>query len=152
MKKINKPSENKIIVLQGVPGSGKSTLARKMVFNDTTNMTVRVCRDDIRSMLGQYWVPTREGLVTSIEDSTTEYSLGAGYDVIIDATNLNKLTSDKWKLLAKKLNVDIEFVLVNASQWLCIWRDWKRGLFGGRRVGSKVIMSFYNRYEDLLNG
>lgn len=49
---------SKLIILQGIPGSGKTTYARQFC-KDHDNY-VRVNRDDIRNMLGEYWVPKRE--------------------------------------------------------------------------------------------
>jgi len=42
-------------------------------------------------MLGPYWVPTREDLVTDIEDSVIYEAIGDGYSVVVDATNLKGL-------------------------------------------------------------
>lgn len=50
--------QRKVIVLQGLQGSGKSTFA-KVWANELPTSRVRVCRDDIRNMLGKYWVPLK---------------------------------------------------------------------------------------------
>src|SRR5688572_17010867 len=76
----------KLIICKGLPGSGKSTFAKTWV-NENPTSRIRVCRDDIRRMLGPYWVTSRETLVTCIENSIIVDSLLEGYDVIIDATN-----------------------------------------------------------------
>jgi len=138
----------KIIVTQGIPGSGKSTWARSYLKEHGSDTTVIVNRDSIRSMLGDYWVKEREELVSKIEDCMIRTAINEGYDVIIDATNLNPRTINKWKILALSLNAGIEFKGFPISLSKAIRRDFWRGLFGGRKVGSKTIKYFYNRYKD----
>ena len=55
-----------ILYTVGLPASGKTTYARQWVQEDPKHR-VRINRDDIRRMLGPYWIPTREDLVTDIE-------------------------------------------------------------------------------------
>ena len=52
----------KIILCRGIQGSGKTTWARKWVLEDPEHR-VRFNNDDIRNMLGKYWVTSRETLV-----------------------------------------------------------------------------------------
>lgn len=81
--------EVKLIICRGMPASGKSTYSRQWVLEDPKKR-VRVNRDDIRNMLGKYWVPSREHLVTDIEKLSVVKALNEGYDVILDATNLTE--------------------------------------------------------------
>ncbi len=103
----------KLIILQGLPASGKTTWAKKWVEEEPTKR-IRVCRDDIRHMLGKYWVPEREDVVTDIEQDTAYRGLDHGYDVVIDATNFRK---GVWEKFLNSLSVytsdyvDIEYKL-----------------------------------------
>lgn len=137
----------KLIILQGLPASGKSTYAKKLV-NENPENTVIVNRDSIREGLGKYWIPSRENLVTIIEDSMIIESLKKGYNVIVDATNLNTKTIAKFENYRNDCDYDIELIYKHFETplWKCVLRDWKRGLFGGRKVGYKVIKGFYDRY------
>ena len=134
---------SKLIILKGLPGSGKSTYARKLALASPNDLIV-VNRDNIRSMLGKYWVPSREALVSTIEYSIIYEALNSGYEVIVDATNLNPKTIKKLEKF--KSIASLEYKEFNTSFWLCVWRDWKRGLFGGRRVDYKVIKRCYDKY------
>lgn len=40
-------------------------------------------------MLGKYWVPSREGVVSSLKKEFTYSSMMFGYDIVIDNMNLN---------------------------------------------------------------
>lgn len=40
-------------------------------------------------MLGDYWVPSREKVVTSTYHTVLAYSMGEGYDIVVDNMNLN---------------------------------------------------------------
>lgn len=139
-----------VTILKGCPGSGKSTWASKVVKYDAG--TVIVSRDSIRASLGKYWVPSRENLVTDIEYSMIEKALLRRYNVIIDATNLNKTFLQRLEdhissiSTFNNINVNIIYKEFNVSLWKLVLRDAKRGLFGGRYVGYKVIKSFYDRY------
>lgn len=58
---------SKLIITRGLPASGKSTWARQWVLEDPKHR-VRINQDDIRLMLGKYWVPKREPLVQHIQE------------------------------------------------------------------------------------
>lgn len=57
---------SKIILCRGIQGSGKTTWAKQWVLEDPEHR-VRFNNDDIRNMLGKYWVPSREHLVSDIK-------------------------------------------------------------------------------------
>jgi predicted kinase len=140
-----------LIILQGIPSSGKTTWARTYIKKRGSTNAIIVNRDAIRSMLGDYWVPKREYLVTDIEEAMVKAGLEAGYTVILDATNLNEAYLSKWVAIAAFQDASIMFKKFHVKPYIAIWRDFLRGLKGGRRVGRKVIMSFYNRYKDKLS-
>jgi predicted kinase len=139
----------KLIVLQGIPASGKSTWAKK-VAEEHPNTYVIINRDNIRNMLGKYWVPIREPLVSIIEEQMANAALDLQFNVIIDATNLNPKTIRKWTTVADNANVELRFKQFHIPKWKAILRDYWRGIKGGKRVGKKVIDSFYARYKDKL--
>ena len=132
---------NKLIVLQGIPASGKSAWAIQWA-KEYPNSRVVVNRDSLRSMLGEYWVPEREKLVTTLEEACIVESLESGYEVCIDATNLNPKTISKWEDIAKYMEVDIEFKEFLISVEEAIARDKGRAL----EVGEKTIKNFYEKY------
>lgn len=140
----------KLTIMQGIPGSGKSYLARKLLKADKDNKTVIVNRDSIRSMLGDYWVPSREDLVTAIENYMVDTSLHVGYSVIIDATNLNPKTIKRFEKIAGENKALVEFVPVKVSIAQAFIQMLWRSLFGGRYIKYSVIKSFYNRYEHII--
>jgi len=139
--------KQKLIVTRGLPASGKSTWARAWVLEDPKTR-VRVNRDDIRKLLGPYWVPTREKLVTRIEDDMTYTALLFGYDVIVDATNL-KIT-DRFDEIVEGVEISNEVKIIiewkdftDVSLETCIERDKLRT--GDDRVGEEVIRGMYNK-------
>ena len=58
----------KIILCRGIQNSGKTTFAKQWVLEDPEHR-VRFNNDDIRNMLGKYWVPSREPIVKIMKSS-----------------------------------------------------------------------------------
>ena len=56
----------KIILCRGIQSSGKSVWAKAWALKDSEHR-VRFNNDDIRNMLGEYWVPKREWLVEMLK-------------------------------------------------------------------------------------
>lgn len=147
----------KIIICQGLPASGKTTMAKEWVSEDPTHR-VRFNRDDIRNMLGTYWVPSREGLINSIYDSFMNEAMLAGYDIVIDNMNLNDKTIkeikeyveefNNWiKLSPADIHYDIEFKkFLDVPLETLLERDSKRE----HPTGEKVIRDLYAKYRDKL--
>ena len=142
---------NKLIITRGLPASGKSTWAKQWVLEDPEHR-VRINQDDIRLMLGKYWVPSREKLVQHIQKEALIEALEWGYDIVIDNTNLNKKVLDSYRaLVIDHGNHAIEYKdFFDTPLSVCIERDKNRDL----QVTEKVIRSFYNNYKDKypLNG
>lgn len=137
----------KVIFTVGLPGSGKSTWAKD--YCERNKNWVRINRDDLRNMRGSYWVPKQEALITEFEHSLILKSLKAGYNVIIDATNLNV---DRRNNFIKELVNSTDFSLnpnnitiksfTDIPIETCIKNDLKRT----NSVGEKVIRAKYDKY------
>ena len=142
---------SKLIICRGLPASGKSTWAKQWVLEDPEHR-VRINQDDIRLMLGKYWVPSREKLVQEIQFDAVVEALSKEFDVVIDNTNLNKKVLDQFNRLIKTFeDYEIEYKdFFDTPLSVCIERDKNRDL----QVTERVIRSFYNNYKDKypLNG
>ena len=142
---------NKLIICRGIPASGKTFWAKQWVLEDPEHR-VRINQDDIRLMLGKYWVPSREELVQHIQKEALIEALERGYDIVIDNTNLNKKVLDFYRaLVIDHGNHAIEFKdFFDTSLSVCIERDKNRDV----QVSEKIIRNFYNNYKDIypLNG
>ena len=142
---------SKLIICRGLPASGKSTWAKQWVLEDPEHR-VRINQDDIRLMLGKYWVPSREKLVQEIQFDAIIEALSREFDVVIDNTNLNNKVLDQFNRLIKTFeDYEIEYKdFFDTPLSVCIERDKNRDL----QVTEKVIRGFYNNYKDKypLNG
>ena len=142
---------SKLIITRGIPASGKSTWAKQWVLEDPEHR-VRINQDDIRLMLGKYWVPSREKLVQEIQFNAIIEALNREFDVVIDNTNLNNKVLDQFNRLIRTFeDYEIEYKdFFDTPLSVCIERDKNRDL----QVTEKVIRSFYNNYKDKypLNG
>lgn len=102
-------------------------------------------------MLGKYWVPERESLVSEIHHNILVSALNHNYDIVIDNTNLNETTVGQLKVIIEAYSDKIEYKdFFDTPLSECIKRDSTREL----KVTEKVIRGFYNRYKNIypLNG
>lgn len=147
----------KVIICQGLPASGKTTWAKEWIKEEPTRR-VRFNRDDVRNMLGKYWVPSREDLINSIYDSFMNEAMLAGYDIVIDNMNLNEKTVSEiqeyvrefnnWIYLSPlKIHYDVEFKkFLDVPLETLLERDSKRE----HPIGEKVIRDLYAKYRCKL--
>lgn len=145
----------KVIICQGLPASGKSTWAKQWVLEDSEHR-VRFNRDDIRNMLGKYWVPSREGIIDCMYNSFINEALLAGYDIVIDNMNLNDKTVNEILKYVEDFNEWIALSPLNISYTVefkkfldvplktLIERDSKRE----NPIGETVIRNLYNKYRN----
>lgn len=135
----------KIILCRGIQGSGKTTWAKQWVLEDPEHR-VRFNNDDIRNMLGKYWVPSREPIVTTMKNSFISGAAIFRMGVVIDNMNLNSKELDYWKDIARMFNYDLEFKDFFIPLQECIERDSKRP----NPIGEEVIRRTYEKYKDIL--
>lgn len=148
----------KIILCRGIQGSGKTTWAKQWVLEDPEHR-VRFNNNDIRNMLGKYWVPSREDLVKDLNYAFLINSMSYGFDVVIDNMNLNpkelkyyNKVLDNWNdpkgivFDAVKPKYSLEFKDFFIPLQDCIERDSKRP----NPIGEEVIRKTYEKYKDIL--
>ena len=148
----------KVILCRGIQGSGKTTWAKQWVLEDSEHR-VRFNNDDIRNMLGKYWVPSREGLVKNLKDTFLWSSMSHGFDIVIDNMNLNpkeleyyNKVLDNWNnpkgivfdSVRPKYDIEIKNFFTPLED--CIERDSKRP----NPIGEKVIRDTYERYKGII--
>lgn len=131
-----------VTILKGLPASGKSTWAKAEV-ERTNKKTVRVNKDDLRSMMGGF-DKVNERIVLEVRDKLIYEALRNGKSVIVDDTNLNPTHEDNiiwivWqfenaKVIIKEFDTDVNE---------CIKRDALRP----NPVGAKVIREMSERYS-----
>lgn len=145
-------NKKKLILCRGIQGSGKTTWARQWVEEDPENR-VRINNDDLRNMLGKYWVTSRENLVSSIKENMAEEAISRGYDIVVDNMNLNPKEVLFWKRMIEDANMDpdgykyeIEFKDFFISLEECIRRDAMRP----NPIGEKVIRETWKRYKHFI--
>ena len=141
---------SKLIICRGIPASGKTFWAKQWVLEDPEHR-VRINQDDIRNMLGKYWVPSREPLVSHIQQEAICRAMLLGLDIVSDNTNLNPKVLKSLSDIAASNEYELEYKdFFDTPLSVCIERDKARDL----QVTEKVIRNFYNNYKDKypLNG
>lgn len=140
---------SKIILCRGIQGSGKSTWAKQWVLEDPEHR-VRFSNDDIRNMLGKYWIPSREPLIQALRETFLMAAISNSYDIVIDNMNLSdkELNFYKQKVIAYNCTHAKNLILCSQDFKtpvdVCISRDSKRE----NPVGKEVILETYNKYKE----
>lgn len=146
-------SMNKLIICRGLPASGKTTWAKEWAMRNPEHR-VRINQDDIRIMLGKYWVPTREPIVSTIQQEAIVAAMNFGVDIVIDNTNLNRKVVDAYIQVAEKFKYTVEYEdFFNISIGECLRRNVIRNasLPKDLQLDDTVIIGMYERYKDVYN-
>ena len=143
---------SKIILCRGIQGSGKTTWAKQWVLEDPEHR-VRFNNDDIRNMLGKYWVPSRENIVSDIKKDFIVSAMEFGYDIVVDNMNFNPKEIEYYENLVDStlgyMNCySIEYKDFFIPLEVCIERDSKRE----NPIGEEVIRKTYERYKTIIEG
>lgn len=148
----------KIILCRGIQGSGKTTWSKQWVLENPEHR-VRFNNDDIRNMLGKYWVPCREDLVRSLLNTFLFRAMSYGFDIVIDNMNLNPKELEYYNRVLNDWNnpkgivsdvvrpeYNLEFRDFFIPLQDCIDRDSKRP----NPIGEEVIRKTYEKYKNIL--
>lgn len=109
----------------------------------------------MRNMLGKYWVPSREELITHSKNLLAIHAMMSGYDIVIDNMNLNPKEVKFWQDIVKQNNevnpiskypYEIEFKDFFIPLEECIRRDAMRP----NPIGEKVIRDTWRRYKHFI--
>lgn len=139
----------KIILCRGIQGSGKTTWARQWAEAEPENR-VRFSYDDVRNMLGKYWVPNREDIVRRARMAIVTESMECGFDIVVDNMNLNPHEVKWYEGVLKEfeerrgVHYDLIFQDFKTPLEVCIERDSKRP----NPIGEQVICQTYEKYKS----
>lgn len=162
IENFKEPHTKKIILCRGIQGSGKSTWARQWVEEDPEHR-IRINNDDLRNMLGPYWIPAREDLVSNTKRNIAIDAIQRGYDIVVDNMNLNPKEVKFWQDLIDSHNNYITNPNIVQPGWVqwkyeiefkdffipleeCIRRDAMRP----HPIGEKVIRDTWRRYKHFI--
>lgn len=145
---------SKLVIMRGLPGSGKSTWAKAWVNEDPINR-VRLNWDDMRNMMGPYWIPEREntGILKELREKFLKHMMERNWDIVCDNMNLNPKEIEFYENIVKEFNEDghpytIEFKDFFIPVEECIRRDAMRA----NPIGEKTIKSLFHKYMPLIVG
>lgn len=143
---------NKLILTRGIQGSGKSTWARQWVEEDPENR-VRINNDDIRNMLGKYWVLSREYLVSVIKEDLVKNAMDRGYDIVVDNMNLNPKEILFWKRIVDENNKDVDsytYEIEYKDFFIPLEECIRRDAVRPNPIGEKTIRDTWRRYKHFI--
>ncbi len=131
-----------VVLTKGLPACGKTTWA-KAKMRKRPGQYKRVSKDELRVMLDDgVYSPENEKIVRNVRDAAILLAIHAGFDVIVDDTNLNpRHVQEIQALVLGKADVqmmDFTDILLE----VCIKRDSERP----NPVGESVIREMQQRY------
>lgn len=99
-----------LVITRGLPASGKTTFAREWVAEDREHR-VRVNRDDLRLMVddGEFKHGITEKRILTARNFLVEHFLAAGYDVVVDDTNLPAYTVRDLTSIARRRRAPVQY-------------------------------------------
>ena len=148
----------KIILCRGIPGSGKTTWAKQWALEDPEHR-VRFNNDDIRNMLGKYWVPSREDLVKSLRSVFLLNSMSYGFDIVIDNMNLHPKELEYYNGVLDYWNnpkwvvpdvVRPEYSLEFKDFFIPLQDCIKRDSLREEPIGEEIIKKTYRMYKSII--
>jgi hypothetical protein len=116
-------------------------------------------------MLGPYWVPEREDLVSNTKINIAHNAIQYGYDIIVDNMNLNPKEVKFWNDIVNFHNKHVTNPDIITPSWVqweyeiefkdffdvsleeCIRRDSLRE----NPIGENVIKNTYEKYKEIIN-
>lgn len=100
-----------VTIMRGLPGSGKSTYAKALV-DAGKGRVKRISRDDFRLMLDNgTFENVDENLVTVLRDHAIVAALNAGYDIVIDETNVVQKRIDQLVRVCERSGADFDYTV-----------------------------------------
>lgn len=135
-----------VLILRGLPASGKSSFCRDLLSREP-NRWIRLNRDDFRGMINNtdhYAYNKRtEELTTRVQEQALKEALNAGFDVVIDNTNLvPRFLQQTHDTLKQMGNVKVIEKCFSVSYEECVERNSKRT--GRARVPADVMFKMAN--------
>lgn len=159
-----------VVVTRGLQGSGKSMWSKQLSQHafqriDSTKYYpwVRICKDDLRTMMGEYWVKPREEYIDSCVKAMIYGALMEGYCVVFDGLGMNEhvlaivrqvcmdAAKDLWILRNTRTKVELFYKDFKLDIDACICNDQLGAKDGYRRlIGAEVIKETAEKYKDVL--
>ena len=148
----------KIILTRGIPGSVKSTWAKAWVA-ESPETRIRLNWDDMRNMLGPYWVPSRENINKTMlwcAVNTAAYC-DKPYDIVIDNMNLNP---KGWKEVEEWIetynasshatSMNVQYVLEFKDFFTPVEECIRRDAMHTNPIGEKTIKDIWRKYRHFI--
>lgn len=131
-----------MIILRGVPASGKSTFRKQMV-QDHNYMYVN--NDELRVLYPDY----KEHDILELSGMLARDYMYQGFDLIIDNTNINPRTVERWKTIGKEYRYNVEVKEFHISYVDACDRDSMRDNPVGKSVIWKMMVDFGDNPVDV---
>lgn len=105
-------------------------------------------------MLGDYWVPSREKIVTATYHTVLANSMEKGYNIVVDNMNLNPKTCTELENMVKDFNENYiygwEYKVEYKDFFIPVEECIRHDAMRPNPIGEKVIRDTWNRYRNFI--
>lgn len=133
----------KAIITQGIAASGKSTWAK--AFCKENKEFVRISRDDLRRMRGEYFIKEDEVFITECVHSLIKTAFKHGKNVVIDETSINHRFHTKMKAFLIEVGYEIEIKRFDISLEEALERNSKRA--ADEIVADHIVKRMFKEFK-----
>ena len=105
-------------------------------------------------MLGDYWVPNREKVVTATYNTVLAYSMEKGYNIVVDNMNLNPKTCAELEKMVEDFNknytYDWKYKVEYKNFFIPVEECIRRDSLRSNPIGEKVIRETWRKYRNFI--
>lgn len=154
--KVERKAENHrptIHFMIGLQGSGKSAKALELVKKDITKSTLRINKDDLRTMMrgiDYTWNRIYERIINSTSNAAGVSALELGYNVVIDDMGFNNTYRKYWMDYAKKYNLNLISYFADTDLETCEKRCTYRHKQNGNPITAEIVKGSAEKYKDII--
>lgn len=101
-------------------------------------------------MLGDYWVPSREHMVTYMKQAFIKSAMANGYNIVIDNMNLNPKEVAWYQTIVASDESEYTYVIEFKDFFISVEECIRRDAMRPNPIGEKVIKATWRRYRDFI--
>lgn len=101
-------------------------------------------------MLGDYWVPNREHIVTYMKQEFMKTAMANGYNIVVDNMNLNPKELAWYKTIVASNESNYKYEIEYKDFFIPVEECIRRDAMRSNPIGERVIKDTWRRYRNFI--